>query len=181
MRQEERRARTRRQLLDAARAAFAERGFDGGSLDAIAATAGLSKGAVYAHFPTKLDLYLAVIDEVLSEARQRVDAVAAAIRQEERPDAAARQYLRAAGHAAAHAALLMDAWTTATRQVEVRELLDAYLLERQAALAAAAVDAGLRPDEALALAEMTGLLIDADVLHSRHAGVVESARSSHGA
>ena len=60
MRQTERRARTRAALLRAALAAFAERGYEGASIDTIAATAGLSKGAVYANFPNKLDLYLAV-------------------------------------------------------------------------------------------------------------------------
>ncbi|GIW17344.1 MAG: hypothetical protein KatS3mg064_0501 [Tepidiforma sp.] len=179
MRQEERRARTRRQLLDAARAAFAARGYEGGSLDAIAASAGLSKGAVYAHFPTKLHLYTAVIDELLSEAKGRAGAVADALRKGDRPDAAARRYLRGDASDAEHAALLMDAWTTATREPEVRALLDAYLAERHALLAAAAIDEGARPEEALALAAVTGRLIDAEVLHERHGGSAGSVARAH--
>lgn len=179
MRQEERRARTRRQLLDAARAAFAARGFDGGSLDAIAASAGLSKGAVYAHFPTKLHLYAAVIGEVLEEAKARVEAVAAALGKGERPDSAARRYFCGDATDAEHAALLMDAWTAATREPEVRALLDAYLAERQGVLAAAAIDAGARPEEALALAVVTGRLIDAAVLHERHEGSAGSVAAGN--
>jgi AcrR family transcriptional regulator len=53
---ERRRQRTREALLDAAAAVFAERGFQGASLDEIAATAGYTRGAIYKHFADKEDL-----------------------------------------------------------------------------------------------------------------------------
>jgi AcrR family transcriptional regulator len=53
-------ALTRRRLLDAARAVFAERGFHGASLEAVAEAAGLTKGAVYSQFESKADLFLAL-------------------------------------------------------------------------------------------------------------------------
>jgi AcrR family transcriptional regulator len=57
---ERRREHTRELLLDAAEEIFATRGFDGASLDDIAATAGYTRGAIYKHFSNKEDLFLAV-------------------------------------------------------------------------------------------------------------------------
>jgi len=53
---------TRALLLDAAEEVFAEKGFMAASLDDIAYAAGYTKGAIYKHFPTKADLFLAVSD-----------------------------------------------------------------------------------------------------------------------
>jgi AcrR family transcriptional regulator len=167
MRQEERRAKTRRLLVDAAREAFAQRGYDGGALDAIAASVGLSKGAVYAHFPTKLELYLAVVEDVLEEARDRMEQVAEALERGTRPDDAAERYFSAPDNET-HAALMLDAWATAGRDPRVRLLLDAYLAERATLLGAAAVATGLSPRQAIALAATVARLVDAAVLHVRH-------------
>ncbi|WP_405137914.1 TetR/AcrR family transcriptional regulator [Nocardia sp. NBC_01388] len=59
---ERRLAYTRSLLLDAAEAVFAEKGFTAATLDDIAHTAGYTKGAIYKHFTTKEDLFLAVSD-----------------------------------------------------------------------------------------------------------------------
>ncbi|OBI94802.1 TetR/AcrR family transcriptional regulator [Mycobacterium asiaticum] len=53
---------TRSLLLDAAEEVFAEKGFMAASLDDIAHAAGYTKGAIYKHFATKEDLFLAVND-----------------------------------------------------------------------------------------------------------------------
>lgn len=53
---------TRALLLDAAEEVFAEKGFTSATLDDIAHTAGYTKGAIYKHFTTKEDLFLAVSD-----------------------------------------------------------------------------------------------------------------------
>jgi AcrR family transcriptional regulator len=50
-------------LLDAAGRVFAERGYKEASVDAIAAEAGFSKGAVYWHFTGKEDLFFALLEE----------------------------------------------------------------------------------------------------------------------
>lgn len=55
------RRRTRQLLLDAARKVFLKTGYHGAKLDAIAAEAGFTKGAVYWHFPNKQALFLALI------------------------------------------------------------------------------------------------------------------------
>jgi AcrR family transcriptional regulator len=53
---------TRSLLLDAAEEVFAEKGFTPATLDDIAHAAGYTKGAIYKHFVTKEDLFLAVSD-----------------------------------------------------------------------------------------------------------------------
>src|SRR6266516_2162531 len=49
-------AETRERLLRAAADVFAERGYDGTRVADIAAAAGVSNGALYAHFASKADL-----------------------------------------------------------------------------------------------------------------------------
>ena len=68
----------RRALLDAARRVFAERGYRA-PLSAIAQEAGVGQGVLYRHFPTRLDLAIAVFEEHFVE----LEALAAA------PDAGA--------------------------------------------------------------------------------------------
>ena len=58
----ERKARTREELLVAARKVFLRRGFHGATLEEIADEAGYTKGAVYSNFAGKDDLYLALLD-----------------------------------------------------------------------------------------------------------------------
>jgi AcrR family transcriptional regulator len=55
-------AERREQLVDIARGLFAERGFDGTSVEEIAARAGVSKPVVYEHFGGKEGLYAVVVD-----------------------------------------------------------------------------------------------------------------------
>jgi AcrR family transcriptional regulator len=55
---------TRQRLLVAAMIEVSERGMAGASLDAIAARAGLTKGAVYSTFGSRGDLLLAMTDEL---------------------------------------------------------------------------------------------------------------------
>jgi len=52
----------RAQLLDIGRSLFAERGFDGTSVEEVAARAGVSKPVVYEHFGGKEGLYAVVVD-----------------------------------------------------------------------------------------------------------------------
>lgn len=63
----ERQAQTRTQLVDAAERLFTAQGFHATSLDAVAAEAGFTKGAVYSNFASKEDLFFAVYE-------RRVDA-----------------------------------------------------------------------------------------------------------
>src|SRR6478672_6375652 len=61
----ERRGTARRRILDAALAEFHDHGYEGTSLQAVAARAGLTKGAIYWSFRDKQDLFLALVHEQL--------------------------------------------------------------------------------------------------------------------
>jgi AcrR family transcriptional regulator len=55
-----------RQVLDIAVAAFIEHGYDATSMGVLAARLGLSKSAIYHHFPSKGDLLRLALDEALT-------------------------------------------------------------------------------------------------------------------
>ena len=55
-------AERREQLVDISRGLFAERGFDGASIEEVASRAGVSKPVVYEHFGGKEGLYAVVVD-----------------------------------------------------------------------------------------------------------------------
>src|ERR1041384_121451 len=64
------RSARRKQLLAAAQEVFVANGYHAAAMDDIAERAGVSKPVLYQHFPGKLELYLALLDqhvEVLGE------------------------------------------------------------------------------------------------------------------
>lgn len=70
-------ADTRRRLLDIARVAFAERGFDAATNRNLGLEAGITAGAIYHYFGSKLDLYAAVHEDVHGQVYSRLrDAIA---------------------------------------------------------------------------------------------------------
>jgi AcrR family transcriptional regulator len=58
----ERQQRTRDELVEAGERLFTEQGFHATSLDAVAAEAGFTKGAVYSNFDSKEDLFFAIYE-----------------------------------------------------------------------------------------------------------------------
>jgi AcrR family transcriptional regulator len=60
----------REQLISIGREVFAERGFDGASVEEIAARAGVSKPVVYEHFGGKEGLYAVVVDREMIRLEQ---------------------------------------------------------------------------------------------------------------
>src|SRR6516164_4624344 len=115
---------TRSLLLDAAKEVFAEKGFMAASLDDIASAAGYTKGAIYKHFDTKEDLFLAVSDrywrryfdnfaEVLSGASE--------LGARELDDIAQRWRQLSYDRGAAHAALGLEFTLYLRRNPEARE------------------------------------------------------------
>lgn len=62
---QERQAR-RRRIQQAARAVFAEKGYAGTSIEAVARAAQLSVGAIYLYFRSKEDLYISLIEDTLT-------------------------------------------------------------------------------------------------------------------
>jgi len=74
-------AATKAKILDAAQSLFAEQGFENTQLDEVAARAGYSRGAIYAHYSSKEELFLELME-------QRVHTKFAAVRKkiESQPD-----------------------------------------------------------------------------------------------
>ncbi|HWL44972.1 MAG TPA: TetR family transcriptional regulator [Ilumatobacter sp.] len=127
-------AETRAQLLEAAADVFAERGYDGASISAITRAAGLSSGAIYAHYASKADLFLAVLETYCRgqyrhligtpAVRDVVDFAAIAGSQVDRREP--RQ-----------AALLLEAIVAAKRDREVAELVTSFLADGEQQMAQA--------------------------------------------
>jgi AcrR family transcriptional regulator len=83
----ERQEHTRRCLLDAAGRVFARRGLAQASVDEIAADAGFTKGAVYANFGSKDELFLEMLDAMFALRLEEMDR---ALSTDEPPEAQAR-------------------------------------------------------------------------------------------
>lgn len=79
MTQDERKQETRKMLLDSAAEIFAQFGFHGASVDKIAEFAGYSKGAVYANFNSKEELFLALLEQKM---KRHVDTLHQVIKQQ---------------------------------------------------------------------------------------------------
>jgi AcrR family transcriptional regulator len=65
-------AAPRETILSHAAKLFAEKGFDGASLQDVAKAVGISKAAVYHYFPTKQDIYDDIVIDLLSRLRTAV-------------------------------------------------------------------------------------------------------------
>lgn len=86
-RQEARTAATRQRLLAAAETIFARDGFEAARLEDIAALAGYTRGAFYANFEGKEDIFFALLEQWVSE---RVAEVKALLEKQESPEARLR-------------------------------------------------------------------------------------------
>jgi AcrR family transcriptional regulator len=119
--QPQRKARTRRSLVETARRVFLERGFHGASLDDIADAAGYSKGAVYSNFASKADLFLAVLDAHFEErARAYADVALDGRTLEDSYRAVARFRFAADEREPEWEPLLLEFWTYAARRKDLR-------------------------------------------------------------
>jgi AcrR family transcriptional regulator len=91
----ERQAETRIQLIHAATAVFARRGFQAATIEEIAEEAGYSHGAVYSNFQGKEELFLAVFEQYMTD---RIEEIARATEVEgpfpQRARAAADQWMQ---------------------------------------------------------------------------------------
>ncbi len=67
--------RKRRAILDAAMAEFRAHGFEGTSMDRVAATAEVSKRTVYNHFPSKDELFAEMLRQLWQRASESVSVV----------------------------------------------------------------------------------------------------------
>ncbi|HEX3987669.1 MAG TPA: helix-turn-helix domain-containing protein [Acidobacteriaceae bacterium] len=97
--QQDRAISTRRDLLEAARRIFARDGFEMARLQDIAATAGKTRGAFYANFRDKEDVFFALFEENLRrEKRQMGEQLSEAGSEDERIEVLARHMLSVIGN-----------------------------------------------------------------------------------
>src|SRR4051794_24332432 len=61
----------RRQILDGARAAFAEYGYEGATVARLEEAIGLSRGAIFSYYPTKWDVFYALATADMQQAGTR--------------------------------------------------------------------------------------------------------------
>lgn len=69
------RATRRAQILDAATAVFAEKGFYGATMDDIVAATGLSKGGLYWHFKSKDEIIIALMETFFNQEMDDLEAL----------------------------------------------------------------------------------------------------------
>lgn len=139
--QAERTEATTGALVDAARELFARDGYDATSLDAVAARAGVTKGAVYHHFARKRQLFEAVFSR---EIEHMTVPLAAAYSRKKDPwdafNAASRAFLDECLDPGLQRIVLLDA--PAAIGWEGIRRLEAPLLEMMELAISRAVDAG---------------------------------------
>jgi len=87
------RSARRTQLLRAAQEIFVAQGYHAAAMDDIAERAGVSKPVLYQHFPGKLELYLALLDEHATDLVAKVrQALATTTDNRQRVEASVRAY-----------------------------------------------------------------------------------------
>ena len=138
----------RRQLLDAALEVFVTQGYHAAAMDEIAERAGVSKPVLYQHFPGKLDLYLALLDQSVDELVEAVrDALRSTTDNKQRVAATFSAYFEYVERQGQAYRLVFE--SDLSNEPAVRERLEE--VQRQCAEAvsrAVREDAGLSGDEA---------------------------------
>jgi AcrR family transcriptional regulator len=128
---DERKRRTRADLLETARRVFEERGFHAASLEEIADAAGYTKGAIYSNFAGKDELFLAVLMEHIERRADALFDVAFDGKDfESGVRAVARSGVELGEHEPAWTPLLVEFWTHVSNRPELRAAVH-ELHERQ--------------------------------------------------
>jgi AcrR family transcriptional regulator len=146
-----RRAR-RTQLLGAALEVFSQQGYHAAAMDDIAERAGVSKPVLYQHFPGKLELYLALLDQSCD---QVIESMAAALEstQDNKQRVAATMTAFYAYVASEEGAFRLVFESDLTNEPAVRERVDRVTTECAALISPLIEeDAGLPAEQAQLLA-----------------------------
>jgi AcrR family transcriptional regulator len=154
--QRERRARTRAALLRAAGRVFAEHGFHQATLEAVAGEAGVSKGALYHYFPSKEQLFLALLEDRLGAGLDDIEAVVAERGTDSRHlGAATDTFLRRINNDPRWLPLLLEFLAYGSRDpVAKAEIIEHFLRPAREAPARAARSIGIPESELLSPDEL---------------------------
>ena len=112
----------RERILDAARQCFIEHGFHGASMAQIAQAAGISVGLAYRYFDGKHAIMLAIIDQQLQYARERLPMICHGGQLLETVLADFSSWQRGEGHQV-NAALFLETSAEGTRSHEIAQAL----------------------------------------------------------
>jgi AcrR family transcriptional regulator len=155
------RSARRTQLLGAAREVFVAQGYHAAAMDEIAERAGVSKPVLYQHFPSKLELYLALLDQGTESLLAAVrDALAASTDNEVRVAATTQAYFDFVSEPGSVFRLVFE--SDLMGEPQVRERVERVTQEcAELASEVIAKDAGLSEPEAHLLA--VGLIGSAQV------------------
>ncbi|MBA2549971.1 MAG: TetR/AcrR family transcriptional regulator [Nocardioidaceae bacterium] len=144
------RSARRAQLLDAALEVFVTNGYHSAAMDEIAERAGVSKPVLYQHFPSKLELYIALLDtscdDLLQGVREALDSVPANKERVTATMAAFYDYV-----AGAKAAFRLVFESDLTNDPHVRERVDRVTNESAALVAEVIAEDTALPAEAAKL------------------------------
>jgi AcrR family transcriptional regulator len=145
MTREERRVRTRENLVDAADRLFTANGFHTTTVDAIAADAGYTKGAVYSNFASKEDLFFAVYERRVDAAVRTSERLLADLGTSDAIDRAAADGASRKGRDDGWLAVFFEFWSHVLRHPELRDRFARVHARNQAPFAAALKRDGLAP------------------------------------
>jgi AcrR family transcriptional regulator len=124
----------RQELLEAALEVFAERGYRDASVDEVAERAGYSKGALYWHFSSKAELFLALVDERIDQPwREGIALLESASADQDMAPEASRRFSEMLGAKREMLLLEHEFWSLAARDPKLR----ARYAERQRAMRSA--------------------------------------------
>jgi AcrR family transcriptional regulator len=108
-------------LLRAAAAVFSERGFRDASVEDIAHRAGYSKGAIYWHFESKDDLFLALLEERLERPiREMIELLESAPPEQDMGPEASRRFIELLESERELLLLQQEYWSQAVRDSKLR-------------------------------------------------------------
>jgi AcrR family transcriptional regulator len=119
---------TRRRLVDAAGRVFAEKGYEGARIADIARAAGLSSGAIYAHYGSKAEL---LTEAIRSHGADELSELLAGDVLLSIPDLLLALGRTLETRSRAHGSLLAEAVVAARRDPEVAEALAHHVVERE--------------------------------------------------
>ena len=139
--------RTREDLVDAAERLFTASGFHATTVDAIAADAGYTKGAVYSNFASKEDLFFAVYERRVDAAVAANERLLADLGTSAAIERAATEGATRTGRDDGWLAVFFEFWSHVLRHPELRRRFARIHARNQAPFAAALERDGLTPTD----------------------------------
>lgn len=141
---------TKRVIFDSAIKIFSDNGYDGATMDDIAANAGVAKGTLYYHFKSKEEIFKYIITEGMNVIREQMEAEAS-----KEKDALSKikvmcrvQLGLVYQNRDFFKVVMSQLWGQEIRQIELREAIRTYIVHFQAYLQKAMDEGTVKQGEA---------------------------------